>query len=114
MDATKLGDLRARLLAVKAIGDGEMKRVARELRFRPVDLISAATDGELRPDHARKLCEFAIPVLCDSADTNVSIRKWGDGCLASTGACAATRWRGVRDLRLVRVFAVLRGGRRGF
>jgi hypothetical protein len=26
------------------------------------------------------------------------------GSLASTGACAATRWRGVRDLRLVRVF----------
>ena len=30
------------------------------------------------------------------------------------GACAATRWRVVRDLRLVRVFAVLRGGRGGF
>ncbi len=44
----------------------------------------------------------------------VSIRKSGDGSLASTGACAATRWRGVRDLRLVRVFAVLRGGRGGF
>ena len=26
------------------------------------------------------------------------------------GACAAARWRAVRDLRLVRVFAVLRGG----
>ena len=34
--------------------------------------------------------------------------------LASTDARAVTHWRVVRDLRLLMVFAVLRGGRGGF
>ena len=64
------------------------------------------------PCGAPRLCR--IDVFAFPANPAVSIRKSGDGSLASTGACAATRWRGVRDLRLVRVFAVLRGGRGGF
>ena len=40
----------------------------------------------------------------------VSIRKSCDGGLASAGAWAAARWLMVRDLRLLRVFAVVRGG----
>ena len=31
------------------------------------------------------------------------------GCSSARGACGATRWRVVRDLRLLTVFAVVRG-----
>ena len=64
----RLPDLRARLLAVKVLGGSELKRTLAELRTVPAPLAAAAADPNVRADHARILCELAIPVLCNCPD----------------------------------------------
>jgi hypothetical protein len=64
----QLPDLRARMLAVKALGGSELKRMRTELRIMPASLAAAAADTDVRADHARILCELAIPPLCECPD----------------------------------------------
>lgn len=63
-----LPDLRARLLAVKALGGSELKRQLSKLPTMPVPLTAAAADPDVRTSHALILCEVAIPALCDCPD----------------------------------------------
>ena len=61
--------------------------------------MSGDRSSALRKRALRRLAATSSPpptARCMS----VSIRKSGDGVLASTGACAATRGRAVRDFRL--------------
>ena len=69
MEAALLPDLRARLLAVKALGGSELKRLRTELPTIPAPLAEAATDKDVRADHARILCELAIPALSNCPDS---------------------------------------------
>ena len=68
MQPDRLPDLRARMLAVKALGGSELRRMRTELRTMPTPLAAAAADTNVRADHARILCELAIPTLCECPD----------------------------------------------
>jgi hypothetical protein len=68
METAWLPDLRARLLAVKTLGGSDLKRLRTELSIMPAPLAEAASDKNVRPDHARILCELAIPALCNCPD----------------------------------------------
>ena len=69
MEAAWLPDLRARLLAVRALGGSELKRLRTELSIMPDRLAEAAADEDVRANHARILCELAIPALCECPDS---------------------------------------------
>jgi hypothetical protein len=68
MQPDKLPDLRARMLAVKALGGSELKRMRAELRATPSPLVAAVANTGVRADHARVLCELAIQPLCECPD----------------------------------------------
>jgi hypothetical protein len=68
MQPAWLPDLRARMLAVKALGGRELKRMRSELRTMPVPLVAAVADTDVRADHARLLCDLAVPPLCECLD----------------------------------------------
>lgn len=66
---SQLLDLRARMLAVKALGGSALKRMRNELSTLPAPLVAAVADTHVRASHARLLCELAIPPLCDCPDS---------------------------------------------
>ena len=68
MHPSHMPDLRARMLAAKALGGAELKRLRAELPAHPDLLLAAVADEDVRPDHARCLCELAIPLLSDCPD----------------------------------------------
>jgi hypothetical protein len=68
MQPSRLRDLRARMLVTRALGGGELKRLRAELAATPDLLLAAVADKDVRLDHARLLCELAIPLLGDCSD----------------------------------------------
>lgn len=74
MQPTLMPDLRARLLVVQALDGSELKRQLSKLPTMPVPLTGAVADPHVRADHARILCELAIPALCDCPDP-VALRQ---------------------------------------
>ena len=57
-----------RLLVLGSLGEKELKAWLREQPETPADLISAAADPGLRPDHARIVCELAVHIMIDQVD----------------------------------------------
>lgn len=68
MDPARLTDFRVRLLTLRALGGGELKRMRAELPAIPGPLAAAAADLKVRPEHGRILCELAVPALCACPD----------------------------------------------
>ena len=68
MDPARLPDPRVRLLAVKALGGSELKRMRGELPAIPALLAAAVADPEVQAEHGRIMCELAVPAMCACPD----------------------------------------------
>lgn len=61
-------DVLMRLLVLGLIGEKELKASLREQPETLADLISAAANPGLRPDHARVVCELVVHILVEEVD----------------------------------------------
>jgi hypothetical protein len=65
----RLTDPRARLLVLHAMGGKELRKALRTWPLPVAALVAAAADSELRPAHAKILCEIVIDELEDCAES---------------------------------------------